>query len=152
MAGYVSNGGRAETPAAGAEISLSRLWWQRGQNDRARVHETRAQELVGTDRSLAAARVLAFVARTRTIGGNPEEGLRLATEALEMAEALGVEELIAHSLATIGLAKVYLGDPTGEQDGGEDQRPNVGALHPTSQPTPSSPTIARPKRTKLDAP
>jgi class 3 adenylate cyclase/tetratricopeptide (TPR) repeat protein len=107
--------GNHET-AAGAEISLSRLWWQRGQNDRARVHETRAQELVGTDRSLAAARVLAFVARTRTIGGDPEEGLRLATEALEMAEALGVEELIAHSLATIGLAKVYLGDPTGEQD------------------------------------
>jgi class 3 adenylate cyclase/tetratricopeptide (TPR) repeat protein len=102
--------------AAGAELSLSRIWWHRGQNDKARVHETRAEELVGTERSLAAARVLAFIARTRTIGGNPPEGLRLATEALEMAEALEVEELIAHSLATIGLAKVYLGDPTGKQD------------------------------------
>jgi tetratricopeptide (TPR) repeat protein len=60
--------------------------------------------------------VLAFIARTRTIGGEPEEGLRVATEALEMAEALEVDELRAHSLATIGLAKVYLGDPTGAQD------------------------------------
>ena len=42
--------------------------------------------------------------------------LRRCAEALEMAEALGVEELRAHSLATIGLAKVYLGDPTGAQD------------------------------------
>jgi tetratricopeptide (TPR) repeat protein len=33
-----------------------------------------------------------------------------------MAEALDVEELIAHSLATIGLVKIGLGDPTGEQD------------------------------------
>jgi class 3 adenylate cyclase/tetratricopeptide (TPR) repeat protein len=102
--------------AAGAELSLSRIWWHRGQNDKARVHETRAEELVGAERSLAAARVLAFIARTRTVGGNPAEGLQLATEALEMAEPMGVEELIAHSLATIGLAKFYLGDPTGAQD------------------------------------
>jgi tetratricopeptide (TPR) repeat protein len=102
--------------AAEAELSLSRIWWQRGQNDKARVHETRAEELVGTERSMAAARVLAFIARTRTIGGDPAGGLRLATEALEMAEALEQEEIHAHSLATIGLAKVYLGDPSGAQD------------------------------------
>jgi hypothetical protein len=102
--------------AAEAELSLSRMRWQRGQNDMARVHETRAEELAGTEPSLAAVRVLAFVARTRTIGGDPAEGLRLATEALAMAEALELDDLRAHSLATIGLAKVYLGDPTGAQD------------------------------------
>jgi len=102
--------------AAGAELSLSRIWWHRGQNDMARVHETRAEELAGTEPSLAAARVLAFIARTRTIGGDSPEGLRLATEALEMAEAMNLDELRAHSLATIGLAKVYLGDLTGAQD------------------------------------
>ena len=102
--------------AAEAELSLSRIWWQRGQNERARFHQSRAEELVGTGRSLAAARVLAFIARTRTIGGDPEGGLPLATEALEMAEVLQVEELRAHALATMGLAKVYLGDPTGAQD------------------------------------
>jgi class 3 adenylate cyclase/tetratricopeptide (TPR) repeat protein len=102
--------------AAGAELSLSRIWWNRGQNDKARSHQKRAEELAGAQHSLAAARVIAFIARTRTIGGDPEGGFRLATEALEMAEALEVEELRAHSLATIGLAKVYLGDPTGAQD------------------------------------
>ncbi len=102
--------------AAEAELSMSRIWWHRGQNDKARSHERRAEELVGAERSLAAARVLAFIARTRTIGGDPTEGLRLAMEALEMAEALEVEELQAHALATVGLAKVYLGDPTGAQD------------------------------------
>ncbi|MDP9329254.1 MAG: AAA family ATPase [Actinomycetota bacterium] len=102
--------------AAGAEVSLSRMWWERGQNDKASGHEARAEELVGAERSLAAARVLAFLARTRTIGGDPTEGLRLATEAMALAEALKVEELQAHSLATIGLAKVYMGDPSGEQD------------------------------------
>src|SRR5439155_19223241 len=55
-------------------------------------------------------------ARARTVGGDSLGGLRLATEALEMAEALELEELIAHALGTIGLAKVYLGDPTGAQD------------------------------------
>jgi class 3 adenylate cyclase/tetratricopeptide (TPR) repeat protein len=102
--------------AAGAELSLSRIWWHRGQNDKARSHEARAEELVGAERSLAAARVLAFIARTRTIGGDAKGGLRLATEAFEMAEALEVDELRAHSLATIGLAKTYLGDNTGAQD------------------------------------
>jgi tetratricopeptide (TPR) repeat protein len=76
----------------------------------------RAQELVGTERSLAAAKVLAFIARTRTIGGDASEGLRVATEARGMAEVLDVPELIAHSFATMGLAKVYLGDPSGAQD------------------------------------
>jgi tetratricopeptide (TPR) repeat protein len=40
----------------------------------------------------------------------------LATEALEVADALQAQELQAHSLASIGLAKTYLGDPTGAQD------------------------------------
>src|SRR5207249_9795612 len=84
--------------AAGAELSLSRIWWQRGQNDTARVHETHAEELVGAERSLAGARVLAFIARTRAIGGDSPGGLRLATEALEVAGGLEVEGLIAHSL------------------------------------------------------
>ena len=109
--------GTGDRETAGlAELALSRIWWHRGQSDRARDHETRAKELVGTERSLAAANVLAFIARTKTIGGNPQEGLVLATEALEVADALEVQELQAHSLATIGLAKTYLGDPTGPQD------------------------------------
>jgi class 3 adenylate cyclase/tetratricopeptide (TPR) repeat protein len=103
-------------PAAEAELSLSRIWWHRGRGDEALVHEERAAKLVGGAASATAFRVLAYIARTRAIGGDPSEGLRLATEAMTMAEALQIAELQAHALATIGLAKNYLGDPTGRED------------------------------------
>jgi len=102
--------------AAEAEVSLSRIWWHRGRHDDASLHLERAAELAGTEASPATARVIANVARTRSIGGDPEEGLRLAREALATAEALELDELQAHTLSTIGMAKGYLGDPTGRRD------------------------------------
>jgi class 3 adenylate cyclase/tetratricopeptide (TPR) repeat protein len=102
--------------AAEAEISLSRIAWHRGQGEEARTHEVRAEKLVEGTSSRAGALVLASIARTRAIGGDPEQGLRLASEALSVAETLGVDGLRAHSLATIGLAKGYLGDATGAED------------------------------------
>ena len=129
---YVADDGRAQSAledardtllasdnreaAAEAELSLSRIWWHRGSGDEARAHETRAEDLVAGTSSLTAARVLAFIARTRAIGGDPSQGLRLATDALTMAESFDDDELRAHSLSTIGLSKLYLGDPSGEQD------------------------------------
>jgi len=41
----------------------------------------------------------------------------LATEALEMAESFGLDELRAHALGTISLAKMYFNDPSGVEDG-----------------------------------
>jgi predicted ATPase/class 3 adenylate cyclase len=102
--------------AAEAELSMSRIWWHRGRHDEAIVHLQRAEELGGNELSPAAARVLATIARTRAIGGDPEEGLRLAMDALAMAEAFAIDELRAHALTTIGLAKVYLGDAAGARD------------------------------------
>jgi class 3 adenylate cyclase/tetratricopeptide (TPR) repeat protein len=102
--------------AAEVEVLLFLVWWHRGQHDEASVHLARAEELAGSAPSPATARVLASVARNRSIGGEPAEGLRLATEALAMAEALGLDELTAHALNTIGMTKGYLGDPTGAQD------------------------------------
>jgi class 3 adenylate cyclase/tetratricopeptide (TPR) repeat protein len=102
--------------AAEAELSLSRIWWHRGESTKAHTHETQAEELAGGGSSRASARVLAYIARTRAIGGDPEQGLRLATVALEMADAIGVDDIYAHALATIGMSKGYLGDPTGQED------------------------------------
>lgn len=102
--------------AANAELSLSRIWWERGQRERASKHQDHAAELAGTDASPTTARVVAFIARTRLVGGEPLEGLRLATEALAMAEALGIDELQAHALTTVGGAKDALDDPTGIRD------------------------------------
>ena len=107
--------GNHET-AAEAEISVSRIWWNRGRKDETSLHEARAVELAGDATSPATARVLASIARGRSIGGDPNQGLRLATEALAMAEALELDELHAHALTTIGLSKGYLGDPTGARD------------------------------------
>lgn len=42
--------------------------------------------------------------------------MRIVGEALEMANSLGLDELRAHALATIGTAKTLLGDPTGIAD------------------------------------
>jgi class 3 adenylate cyclase len=102
--------------AAEAEIYLSRVWWQRGQGDRSFAHQHRAAELAGHECSPATARVLAYIARTRMIAGEPREGLLLAEQAFAMAEALGIDDLRAHALATMGSSKGYLGDPEGIAD------------------------------------
>jgi class 3 adenylate cyclase/tetratricopeptide (TPR) repeat protein len=102
--------------AAEAEILLSRVWWQRGQRDRAFAHQDRAAELAGSETSPATARVLAYIARTRMIAGDPREGLLLAEQAFAMAEELGIDDMRAHALATVGSSKSYLGDPEGLAD------------------------------------
>jgi len=102
--------------AAEAEISLSRIAWQAGKGTEAKVHQARAEDFAGKGSSPASARVLAVIARTRAIGGDPQGGLALATQAMDMAERLALDEVRVHALATIGLAKTYLGDPTGTED------------------------------------
>ena len=105
-----------EQTAAEAELSVSRIWWRRGQRDESFRHDTRAAELAGTRTSQAAARVLAQLARARMIAGDPGEGIRLGEQALAMAEALGNDEIRAHALSTVGSSKGYLGDPRGLAD------------------------------------
>jgi class 3 adenylate cyclase/tetratricopeptide (TPR) repeat protein len=105
-----------EQTAAEAELSVSRIWWHRGQRDESVRHTARAAELAGTTPSPAAARVLANVARTRMIAGEPAEGLRVGERALAMAEALGNDEIRAHALTTVGVSKGYLGSPGGIAD------------------------------------
>jgi tetratricopeptide (TPR) repeat protein len=80
------------------------------------MHQERAAELAGNEPSPATARVLATVARTRSIGGQPSEGLHIAEQALAMAESLGLDELRAHALTTIGSSKDYLGEPGAAAD------------------------------------
>jgi class 3 adenylate cyclase/tetratricopeptide (TPR) repeat protein len=102
--------------AAEAELSVSTIWWRRGQRDESFHHNERAAELAGTTTSPAAARVLAQFARARMIAGEPGEGLRIGEQALAMAEALGNDEIRAHALSTVGSSRGYLGDPEGVAD------------------------------------
>jgi class 3 adenylate cyclase/tetratricopeptide (TPR) repeat protein len=102
--------------AAETELSMSRIWWERGRRDDAMLHQERAEELAGGTSSPASARVFAFAARLRLIGGDAADGRRLATDALAMAQTLGLPELEANALATIGSAKGAQGDPSGADD------------------------------------
>ncbi len=103
--------------AAEAEAFLAQVSWYQGQRAEGLAHLQAAQELVeGTGTSAGATRTLAVSARYRMLAGERAEGLMLGQEALAMAEELGLEELRAHALVTVGTAKHYLGDETGTED------------------------------------
>jgi class 3 adenylate cyclase/tetratricopeptide (TPR) repeat protein len=102
--------------AAEAEAFLARMFWDRGQHDLVRAHLARAEELAGDSVSAATARILAFSGRIREIAGDEKEGRRLAEAAFAMATELGLDELRAHALTTIGMAKNGADDPSGTQD------------------------------------
>jgi hypothetical protein len=92
--------------AAEARAFLSHAEWYRGDRDASQEHMARALELVAdTEPSVAKARVLAFSARMRMVAGDDEGAIRIADEALAIAEALELDELRAHALATRGSAQ-----------------------------------------------
>jgi class 3 adenylate cyclase/tetratricopeptide (TPR) repeat protein len=106
-----------EELAGEADALLAEYWWHRGDRDRAFVHLERASELVAAALpSAAKAHVLSQVSRYRAIAEESEEAIRVGREALQMAEALGLDELRAHALNNIGLARLGLGDREGVAD------------------------------------
>ena len=102
--------------ASETESFLARAFWDRGQHDLVREHLARAETLAGDSVSAAAARVFAFSGRIREIAGEKDEGRRLAESAFAMATELGLDELRAHALTTIGMAKNDTDDPSGVAD------------------------------------
>jgi class 3 adenylate cyclase/predicted ATPase len=102
--------------AAEAEIALSRIWWERGQRDEARLHDARAEELTQGRTSPAAARVMSAVARAKTLAGDADRGRALAERALVLAEQFDLDDVRAHALATIGTSKDSRGDIEGITD------------------------------------
>jgi class 3 adenylate cyclase/tetratricopeptide (TPR) repeat protein len=103
--------------AAEADAVLAELWWYRGEAERSSAHLERAYGLV-TDLPPSAARahVVSQVARYRMLAGLHEEAIRVAAEALAMAEDLDLPELQAHALDTIGTARTWMGDARGLED------------------------------------
>ncbi len=102
--------------AAEAETYLAYVSWDRGHGELVREHLRRAEALVGGSVSPSAARVLATSARMRVIADESEEGLRLGKLALAMTETLGLDELRAHALTTVGMAKNEFDDGSGIED------------------------------------
>ena len=103
--------------AAEADALLAELWWHRGDHVRAHEKLDRAwRSIAELPPSSGKARVLSQVARYKALGGDNEEAIEAGREALGMAESLRLDEVRAHALNNIGLAKFALGDRTGLQD------------------------------------
>jgi class 3 adenylate cyclase/tetratricopeptide (TPR) repeat protein len=103
--------------AAEAEVLLGGLSFRQGQGDRASAHYERAAALlVDAPPSASKARVLGALARGLVVAAKSEEAGRIAQEALVMAKELGLEDLEARALMTIGDTKLELGDPEGLAD------------------------------------
>jgi class 3 adenylate cyclase len=103
--------GAAETHAMLAEVG-----WIRGEHDRENEHLQQALALLQERQdSSAKARVLAAAARFAMIA-DAANAVDLARDALALAERLGLDELTAQTLITLGTARWRLGDIGGEAD------------------------------------
>ena len=108
--------GDVET-AAEAEIFWGEAVWSHGDRDAAFTHFDRAAALVvDAQPSPSKAFVTSNVSRFNMLAGRSTEAIRVGGEALAMAEELGLDELRAHALNNIGVAKANSGDLSGLDD------------------------------------
>ena len=91
--------------AGEAEVLLANVAFDRGHDHDIRAHLARALELVGDTTSPAAARVQTTAARMSVIRAENDAALAVGARALAMADELGLDEIRAHALTTIGMAK-----------------------------------------------
>ena len=102
----------AEVQAMTAEV----LWTQGIQAEAFDYLEGAAQLLEEASPSREKAYVLANLARYRMNADEAVTAVGIARQALEMADALQLDDLRAHALNTIGLARTMLGERDGIQD------------------------------------
>jgi len=108
--------GDVET-AAEAEVFWGEAVWSHGDRDAAFAHFDRAAALIADAQpSPPTAFVTSSVSRFQMLAGRSAEAIRVGGEALAMAEELGLDELRAHALNNIGVAKANGGDLSGLDD------------------------------------
>jgi class 3 adenylate cyclase/tetratricopeptide (TPR) repeat protein len=106
-----------EATAAEAEGLLADLAWRQGQPERLAEHLAHAAALVRDAKSSGAkAHVLATMSRFQMLSDENEEAIRVGREALLIAEELGLEELCAFVLNSVGSARANEGDLGGLAD------------------------------------
>ncbi|MGH3110742.1 MAG: ATP-binding protein [Gaiellaceae bacterium] len=107
----------AREGAGEAESYLAHVAWMRGKRDLVEAHLARAEELVSTAGvSAPKARVLAFSARLRMLAGQHDEAIRTGQQALELTQALTLDELRAQTLSSIGAATFGAGDTSAARE------------------------------------
>jgi class 3 adenylate cyclase/tetratricopeptide (TPR) repeat protein len=103
--------------ASEAEAHLGDVLWLAGDTVHAFDHFEGAVALLADQPpSRAKAFVLAELARFRMMGDEAEAAVEAGLQALEMAEALGLDELRASALNTLGVSRVMTGDLDGLKD------------------------------------
>jgi len=103
--------------AAEAQVVLANVWWARGRRERVLEHMERAVGLVRAEgASSSKAFVLANASRIAMLSGQLEQAIEVGSEALRMAEELGLEELQAVALMKIGTARALMGDRGGLEE------------------------------------
>jgi class 3 adenylate cyclase/tetratricopeptide (TPR) repeat protein len=108
--------GERERAAEIQVLTAEVLWTQGIQAEAFDYLEGAARLLADAEPSRAKAFVLANLARYRMNADEAEAAVPVARQALEMADALHFDDLRAHALNTIGLARTMLGDRGGIQD------------------------------------
>jgi tetratricopeptide (TPR) repeat protein len=97
--------------AAEAESMLGWVWWHRGQHEHARAHLERSLELVrARPTTVAKAYVLSDASRFNAVAGEYEAAFRIGSEALALAEELGIDELRASNLNNLGVSRIEFGE------------------------------------------
>ena len=100
--------------AAEAATLLGDVLWLRGETAAALEHFEGAVSLLSAGPpSRAKAFALAELARVRMMGDEAQRAVEVGSHAFEMAEALGLDELRASALNTLGVARFMTGDLDG---------------------------------------
>jgi class 3 adenylate cyclase/tetratricopeptide (TPR) repeat protein len=103
--------------AARAEMVLGEYRWLRGDRDSAVIHFGNAERFAESmSDHEARLRVLANLARFAMLADEYERAIRLARPALELAEALGRDDMRSSALNTIGTSRASMGDAGGVAD------------------------------------
>jgi len=109
---FVASGDRAGESEA--EVLLGEYFGNRGEREREAVHLARAAELLeGLPETASTAYALGQLAAGALMSGDGEGSIRLARDALEIAERLGLHERKAQVLKVMGIALVDSGDLEG---------------------------------------
>ncbi len=106
--------------AAEAEVLIGRTAWEQGDQDLAFAHLRRAHELVrDAPVSHSKALVLHWLSRSLALADQIDEAIVLGRETIAMAEVLGLDELRANALTTMGFTRFTTGDLGGLADAEE---------------------------------
>jgi class 3 adenylate cyclase/tetratricopeptide (TPR) repeat protein len=103
--------------AAEAEVMLGELRFRQGDRDGAFARFEHALALLADARpSLSKAHVLSTLSRFHSVARETDSAIRIGRQALKMAEELGLDEVRAHALNNIGIARAVRADAGGIDD------------------------------------